>query len=846
MTENNLKLKIDAHVIRQLGAELITSPLVAITELIKNSHDADASWCNLEIDPTFIEQIEVDPNLYPNDKTLIKRDNKIFKEFLGKITVFDNGCGMGRETIDKSWLTVSYSDKRNKKKEGEKTSEYKRNYTGDKGLGRLGSMQVASICKITSSKFASEQSIQVSINWDQLIEGITIDQIQIDETSFKKTNPKEKGTKIELIGLHDHNFWQSDLTAFKYQLTTNISPFGYFSKRKDAFKLYIKINGIEQSSEELTQNLLDLHSGFYRFSFDGKKLIVSGTSNLMSFESQNTRDRFPSYVLNDKGENLFAYFKKSKQLSTFSLHRSNQSKYFIEWEKLIDYDELFTQEKYKAAVLENPGAFDAEIFDFIYSRSHMGGGPEDIGFTRSKELIQEYLSGVKLYRDGFKIGSGREDLFNMGYEKTGGDGAYSLRPSNIAGHIDIAWDKNPNLLDTSNRERLLENPAQQAFYSICIRAIAEVNSFRDKSRRLTSEFLNEKKNEEYEKPAEYSPERALTDLAQLSQHAVKIHKNIKEQKIETDRRFNTSSLALTQKIQESESLFTDPQQLKVLSDLKDQLIELQNLYKSLESPVIRAAHDLASSEAMIGSIKSKVDSYEEQVTRFYGHVSIGLSAQFLAHDVNSQISNITRANHNIKNRLKAINLKDMDITKATMSIDGHTQALSKAVSALHPLVQAQREEKHSFGIDEGIESYIRYISEYLEVDNIQIQFHATSSKQINFNHGKFYQVIDNIIRNSQYWLNSFGKHHPNLEKRIYVDLQDYEVTIWDTGKGIRLGMESSMFDMFVTEKPDGQGLGLFIVRTLLNERKCSIYLLDDINAHNRKYKLQIDFSGAAL
>ena len=44
-SQNELKLKIDAHVVRQLGEELISDPEQAILELVKNSYDADSPWC---------------------------------------------------------------------------------------------------------------------------------------------------------------------------------------------------------------------------------------------------------------------------------------------------------------------------------------------------------------------------------------------------------------------------------------------------------------------------------------------------------------------------------------------------------------------------------------------------------------------------------------------------------------------------------------------------------------------------------------------------------------------------------------------------------------------------------
>ena len=50
-------LDIDAHVVHQLGDELITDSEQALLELVKNSYDADAEWCNVLIDTKTTEKI---------------------------------------------------------------------------------------------------------------------------------------------------------------------------------------------------------------------------------------------------------------------------------------------------------------------------------------------------------------------------------------------------------------------------------------------------------------------------------------------------------------------------------------------------------------------------------------------------------------------------------------------------------------------------------------------------------------------------------------------------------------------------------------------------------------------
>jgi len=48
--DSTLELRIDTRVVRQLGAELITDPEQALLELVKNSYDADADRCRVQID----------------------------------------------------------------------------------------------------------------------------------------------------------------------------------------------------------------------------------------------------------------------------------------------------------------------------------------------------------------------------------------------------------------------------------------------------------------------------------------------------------------------------------------------------------------------------------------------------------------------------------------------------------------------------------------------------------------------------------------------------------------------------------------------------------------------------
>ena len=50
INSREVNLKIDSRIITHLGEALIDNEKIALLELIKNSSDADANNCNIEID----------------------------------------------------------------------------------------------------------------------------------------------------------------------------------------------------------------------------------------------------------------------------------------------------------------------------------------------------------------------------------------------------------------------------------------------------------------------------------------------------------------------------------------------------------------------------------------------------------------------------------------------------------------------------------------------------------------------------------------------------------------------------------------------------------------------------
>ncbi len=108
-----MHFKFSPNILNRLGEELIPNPDQGIIELVKNSYDADATKCTVELVNT----------------------NAIG----GSIIISDNGVGMDVNAISEGWLVLGRS-----KKATREITPLGRLPVGDKGLGRLAAMRLGS------------------------------------------------------------------------------------------------------------------------------------------------------------------------------------------------------------------------------------------------------------------------------------------------------------------------------------------------------------------------------------------------------------------------------------------------------------------------------------------------------------------------------------------------------------------------------------------------------------------------------------------------------------------------------------------------------------------------------
>lgn len=173
MRIESLSFRFSGKIARLLGRESVSSPIVALFELIKNSYDADAK----------------------NAKVIFSVPEN-YEE--ASIEIIDDGIGMNIEDFKQKWMVVGTDDKENRP-----VSDKGRRKIGEKGLGRFSIERLGRVSEITTKKDMESEDLFIRINWEDFeIPGTTFDKVTHEAT----LNPASKewhGFRIIITGLRD-------------------------------------------------------------------------------------------------------------------------------------------------------------------------------------------------------------------------------------------------------------------------------------------------------------------------------------------------------------------------------------------------------------------------------------------------------------------------------------------------------------------------------------------------------------------------------------------------------------------------------------------------------------------
>ena len=400
-----IPFRVQSHVLKLLGDELIGHDRLAIFELVKNSYDADATNVDVYLDLTSTSP---------------------------QISVLDNGSGMRADDIEHSWLEIGADTKRGIKNR-KRSPKFKRMPLGEKGVGRLAVQKLGESVHVTT-RAKAEPEYQFGFNWEDLIQSAIYLgdglQVEVKKNSTPVVFSSDTGTLIQISDLHREDWTRKEVRDL-YRLVTSLgNPFD----KVDSFQVNLTIPGREDEIADLPSVKDMLESAVWVFEF------VLDKTGTLDWQYQFNPPRFKGLQprnCNGKGK----------------LELIPQDDDELAAEQKGDDGQIFLNQK----LLQGIGALRGRIYAF-YRRSEIlkeSGSPAQI------KAWLDSQTGVRVYRDHvrvFNYGEPGDDWLNLNARRvnqpTGKFGTQS-----VIAHLDLDLEESSNLKEKTNREGFDDNQA---------------------------------------------------------------------------------------------------------------------------------------------------------------------------------------------------------------------------------------------------------------------------------------------------------------------------------------------------------------------------------------------------
>lgn len=811
MNKKEVNLTIDSRIISHLGEALIDNEKIALLELIKNSSDADANYCNIEID-----------TLYQSEHGQ------------GRIIIEDDGNGMTPYIIENAFLKIATSFKSNHQKVSPK---FKRQAQGNKGIGRLSLNQLGKFISVDTKvdlelpQYFSSEELQtvlgydtendflndndfyyyhIEIDWERYsksnesIEDVKLDLQALPFNEFTFSHKKNHGTRIEVLGLKGIDFWQSNQTQkeIEQDVLEFLNPY-----LDEKYNFYVKINLDNRIFTSNKYDISDIEHNFLSkvdFTFNSNEKIItlniSRSKKYIDYKVKQLISELRNWELEKENEPPYKkyynkWMKEKIYIDLSSLTQANISLPNTKFDKFFTYFEEVEDEKTKDKKrIEKfflPGDFRGSIYGFDLSAN----SPI---FKDFRKVLEE-IKGVKIYRNNFRIfpyGSTNNDWLGMSdYNQRNKSVIFKQHSS--TGFFNIDGERNLELLkELTNRQGLvLDNfgtnfilIAKELIYKTIAKRDEEFSSNFSFNRKLIKE-MSSGQTIEIAGISFRKQENAIIQTENKVEHIVKEFDNMDD------------------------------------NEKKNELISLQESTKNLRNAV---------------SLKEKqVEEMGAHIDKFAPIIGATIIAETLSHEIIRLSNNIKSSSSKVRNSV--LNDNEEEAILNLNRIDSSNKFLVRYASLLDVNSYSRRRRYSVESIKEKLEEILEntpLLTYGSTTVNLKITGNDFKAKIIS---DSFKIIVENLVINSTYWLDKMNISDSLLTFKLDNDLG--KLFVFDNGIGIDKSVENHLFEEFVTNKPDndGRGMGLYIVTTLLNEFGATITLDDERNQYGNLYKFIITF-----
>ena len=160
-------------------------------------------------------------------------------------------------------------------------------------------------------------------------------------------------------------------------------------------------------------------------------------------------------------------------------------------------------------------------------------------------------------------------------------------------------------------------------------------------------------------------------------------------------------------------------------------------------------------------------------------------------------------------------------------------ALSAFVTRFADVVKIPQPQLQLCDLSEEVDACRPFLENLCTQAHVQIEFRLTDEAiPVHLDTVLFQQVLINIVKNA---VESIGTTQGLITLEVTVPAT---LTITDNGRGIQPSVAKHLFTPFFSTKPQGQGLGLLLIRDILTSHHCTFSLLTDSKDQLTRFAIQ--------
>lgn len=195
--------------------------------------------------------------------------------------------------------------------------------------------------------------------------------------------------------------------------------------------------------------------------------------------------------------------------------------------------------------------------------------------------------------------------------------------------------------------------------------------------------------------------------------------------------------------------------------------------------------------------------------------------RMIAHEVNNSVAGIVSLMENGK-----LKLEDVDGASERL------KALSEFVTRFADVVKIPQPQLQLCDLSEEVEACRPFLENLCLSAHVRLEFSLTDEAvPVHLDTILFQQVLINIVKNA---VESMGEKGG----LIILSSTPSQLIITDNGRGISPSVAPHLFTPFFSTKPQGQGLGLLLIRDILTAHHCTFSLMTDPTDHLTRFTIQ--------